>query len=230
MVASILAVTILTSTILPDTIRAGSSDLLHRLEAGVDTVDNFVVRDGERQLAVRFVQTIRPVDGGFLVVQENRDPSGTLLTLDSTVVAAGILTTRYHGDVTPAGTRRVEFANGRMTGVAVDTSGVRTVVDEPVPPGLFDYSIMTLVLDRLPLEAGYQGVLATWDITRGAVYVPFRIAGEETVRIGDRDHEAWKMEVDVGPTTVTRWIDRSTRKELRWSVDFGGRTMIGERR
>jgi len=228
MVAAVLLVTTLAAP--PDTIRAGNSELLLPMEAAVDTVDNFVVRDGERQLAVRFVQSIRPVDGGFLVVQENRDPSDGLLTLDSVVVATGTLATRYHGDVTPGGTRHVAFSDGRMTGAAVDTSGTRTVVDEPIPPGHFDYSVMTLVMDRLPLEAGYHGVLATWDITRGAVYVPFRVTGEETVRIGDTESEAWKMEVDVGPTTVTRWIDRSTRKELRWSVDFGGRTMIGERR
>lgn len=229
MVAALLAVILLAIPVSEDTIRVGVPSLLP-LTVGVDTVDNFVVRDGEKQLAVWFAQTITTVDDGILVVQENRDASGALLTLDSVVVATGTLEVLSHADATPEGTRHVEFENGRMTGVAVDTSGTSAVVDEPVPSGHFDYSVMTLVMDHLPLEAGYHGVLATWDITRGAVYVPFRVEGEETIGIGDRLFESWKVEVEVGPVTVTRWIDRSTRKELRWSLDLPGRSMVGERR
>ncbi len=213
-----------------DTIRVGSVPHMLPLAVGVDTVDNYVVAGGERQHMVTFVQTITAVDEGYLIVQENQRGDGSLFSLDSIVVSAGDLAPVWHGDVTPAGSRHVAFSNGRVSGIHVDTLSVETGIDEPVLPGLFDYSLMTLVLDHLPLVAGYEGTLATYDVTRGPVWVSFRVVGSEPVRLGDSTFEAWKMEVDVGPQTVTRWVERDTGRELRWEIEVDGRRMVGERR
>jgi len=72
--------------------------------------------------------------------------------------------------------------------------------------------------------------LATWDITRGVVFVPLEVVGGEAVAVGDETVDAWKLLVDVGRYRVTRWISRATRKELRWSVTMEGRQMVGEPR
>lgn len=61
-----------------------------------------------------------------------------------------------------------------MTGVSIDTSGTQTQIAVDVPAGLFEYSIMTLDADRLPLAVGYRATVATCDITRCVVYVPLK--------------------------------------------------------
>lgn len=230
MLTAILAA-FLTITLAPaDTIRVGDPTVHAALAGGVDSVDNYIVQDGERRLVVTFVQTITETPEGYLIVQENRGANGTLRSLDSIAVARGTLATTWHGDVTPQGSRHVEFREGRMTGVTVDTLGHETPVDEPVPAGFFDYSIMTLVADRLPLSVGYEATVATYDVTRSAVYTPIEVVGVESIRVNGTEFDTWRMEVHLGEQTVTRWVDRATGKELRWSVTLGSREMIGERR
>jgi len=230
-VLAILLVPFVALTLAPiDTIRVGDPSLLTTLSPGVETVDNFVMRDGKKYPAVTFVQTITEVPEGYRIVQENKSPDGTILTLDTIVVAKGTLATVWHGDVTPMGKRHVTFWKGRMKGVAVDTLNQKTQIDEAIPARLFDYSIMTLVADRLPLGKGYKATIATFDITRGEVYVPIEVVDAETIQVDGTEYDTWRMEVDVSGRKVSRWVDRGSRKEIRWSVTFNGREMIGERR
>lgn len=230
MLAEVLIPLVVLATAPGDTIRVGDASLVATLAAGVDTVDNYVMRDGDKQLVVTFVQTITEVPDGYLVVQDNQSDGGVTLSLDSIVVAHGTLATVWHGDVTPIGARHVEFSPGRMAGVAVDTLGQEEPVDVEVPPGLFDFSIMTLVVDRLPLSVGYKATVATFDITRAAVYVPIEVMALETIQLNGSTFEAWKIDVDLGQVIVTRWVERDTRQELKWSFTFNGREMTGERR
>lgn len=214
-----------------DTIHVGDVALAPALAAGVETIDNYVIRDGERRLAVTFVQTVSEVEGGYLVVQQNVAASGAVLSLDSISVEPETLTTRWHGDRTPQGSRHVAFSEGgRVSGVAVDTMGHETEIDEEVPAGLYDYSLLTLVADRLPLAVGYEATIATYDVHRGPVYVPIRVVAEETVTVEGQAHDAWRMEVLVGDRTLTRWTEKRTGRELQWVLALEGQEMVGQRR
>ena len=213
----------------PDTVRVGNPSLPTALSPGVETVNNYVVRDGNKHLVLTFVQTITEVPDGYRIIQENRRLNGAVVSLDTIIVVRGTLATAWHGDMTPLGKRHVAFGHGRMTGVALDTLDRQTQIDVEVPSGLFDYSIMTLVADRLPLKVGYKATVATYDITRGEVYVPIEVVGMESIVIDGTTFDTWKMEVDLGGPKVSRWVERDTRKEIKWSVKFNGREMIGER-
>jgi hypothetical protein len=230
MLTSILLSLLISAPTPSDTIRVGDVTL-RRPIIGTDTIDTYMMSDGDRRPVAVFVQTTTEADGGYLVVQENRGPSGALLTLDSIFLSDGSLATSWHGDVTPEGSRHVRFSgNGRVRGVAVDTLGQESRIDEEIPAGLFDYSLLTLVADRLPLSAGYSATLATYDITRGPIFITLGVLAEETISLGQESFDVWRMEIALGEQTVTRWVERSTGRELRWSVTFGAREMIGERR
>jgi len=230
MTAPILLSLLMTALTPADTIRVGEAPMAIPLTAGVDTVDNYVLVDGERRLVAISIQAVTTVEGGYRIVQENLRPSGQVMTLDSIVVTEENLATVWHGDVTPLGRRHLRFSAGRASGIAIDTLGVETPIDERADGDRFDYSIMSIVIDRLPLEAGYEATLQTFDITRGPVDVTFRVVGAESIRLGQTTFDTWKTEVDLGPQTVVRWIERSTGRELRWSLEAGGREMFGERR
>ncbi|MGD8320695.1 MAG: hypothetical protein PVJ02_09580 [Gemmatimonadota bacterium] len=213
-----------------DTLRIGDPSLHVLLAAGTDTVDNYVVQGGERRPLGTSIETRSEIPEGFLIVQENRGADGTLFSLDSIVVADRTLATVWHGDVTPTGRRHVVFSDGRMTGVAVDTLGQETSLDAEVPPGLLDYSVFALVANYLPMSPGYNAVVATYDIARGAIYVPLEVVAAEDVTLGGTTLEAWRMEIHLGARSVTRWIERETRREIKWSVAVGDAEMVGERR
>lgn len=211
-----------------DTIRVGEPSLLTTLTPGVVTMDNYVIRNGKRMPIVTFVQTITEVPEGYQIVQENMG-HGKLMSLDTIVVAKGTLTTVWHADKTPGGKQHIVFGKGHIMGVAEDTAGNQTRINVDIPTGLFDYSIMTLVADHLPLKAGYKAVIATYDITQGPVYVPIRVTGMETLDLDGSTYDTWKMEVNLGRVKVARWVERNTRTEVKWSVTFNGRQMIGLR-
>ncbi len=228
MFASLTLCLALLATPAADTVRVGDRPLA--LSAGVDTVDNYVLRDGTERHVVTYVQTVDVVPEGYLVVQENLGVSGAMLSLDSILLAEGSLATMWHGDVTPSGRRHVVFANGRMRGIVVDSLGRESTVDTEVPPGLFDYSVAMLVADHLPLAVGYEVTLATYDITRGPVPVSVAVLGVDTLRVGTEVHEAWRMDVTFQGPAVTRRVDRASLHELEWELPLADRRMIGRRR
>ena len=214
----------------PDTIRTGHPLLASALVAGVDTVDTyFVGPSGERRLGVIYVETVVPVKDGFLVVQRNVRPDGTLLSLDTVAVDARTLAAQWHSDVTPRGSRRVTFANGRMTGSATDSAGA-TPLDQPVAAGAIDYSLGSLVVPHLPLREGYVATLALHDITRGPQWTTVRVLDREDVTVRGATVSAWKVALDYGAFAATQWIDASTHRGLRTEVQRGAMKIVAERR
>jgi hypothetical protein len=215
----------------PDTIRTGHALLANALAARVDSTDTyFVTPSGERRLGVVYAETVTPVPGGFLVVQRNARPDGRLLSLDTLEVDARTLAPRWHSDLTPRGSRRVTFANGRMVGTVTDSAGAVTRVDQPVPVGAIDYSLGSLLVPHLPLREGYVATLALHDITRGPQWTTVRVLGREPVTVRGTPVSAWKVALEYGGFTATQWIDPAAKRMLRTEVDRGTTRMVAEPR
>jgi hypothetical protein len=215
----------------PDTIRTGHPLVASVLAAGVDTVDTyFVDAAGERRLGVVYIETVVPVRDGFLVVQRNQRPDGTLLSLDTTEVDGRTLAARWHSDVTPRGGRRVSFANARMRGTATDSAGAATPVDQPVAAGAIDYSLASMLVPHLPLREGYVATFALHDITRGPQWTTVRVLGREDVAVKGATVSAWKVALDYGAFSATQWIDPATKHALRTEVPRGAMKIVAERR
>jgi hypothetical protein len=220
----------------PDTIRAGHALVTAALAsgalaAGVDSTDTFFVApSGERRLGVVYVETVVPVSGGVLVVQRNARPDGRLLSLDTVEVDGRTLAARWHSDLTPRGSRRVTFANGRMTGTATDSAGAVTPVEQSVAAGAIDYSLGTRLVPHLPLREGYVATLALHDITRGPQLTTVRVLGREDVTVKGATVSAWKVALDYGGFTATQWIDAAAKRTVRTQVERGTTKMVVERR
>lgn len=212
-----------------DTVGANASTWGAQPAVGVDTATLYFVRDGQRQLGMLYIETIRRVPEGFMLVQQNVRPNGASVTLDTVVLNEGTLAPVWHSDVTPRGTTRVSFAGGRVRGTATDTAGVESPVDAAVPAGAIDFSAASTFARLLPLRAGYAVVLRTYDIHRGLIYTPIRVLGEEMLDVGGTEVKAWKIETITAGQPVHHWIDQATRKELRVSLTMGPTTMIMER-
>ena len=156
-------------------------------------------------------------------------PYGALksFSVDSLIVDRTTLAPLWHSDHSPAGRMVVRYEGSRLTGTS-DSAGTSRPVDVEVAPGAFDYSMARMIINQLPLAPGYAGVVLTHDIRRGAVPLPFRVVGEEEITIGGKTAMAWKVEVDLGRAKAIRWMDQTTRKDLRTSVSFPGGEMVAE--
>jgi hypothetical protein len=216
---------------LPDTIRTGHPVVATVLAAGVDTVDTYFVNAaGQRQLGVVYVETVVPVKDGFLVVQRNTRPNGAIVSLDTVEVDGRTLVARWHSDLTPRGSRRVTYANGRLTGTSTDSAGAVTPVEQAVAAGAIDYSLASLVVPHLPLREGYVATLALHDITRGAQSTTVRVLGREDVAVKSGTVSAWKVALDYGGFTATQWIDPAAKHAVRTEVARGPMKIVAERR
>jgi hypothetical protein len=195
----------------------------------VDSSDTYAVRDGERRLVATYIEEITRTADGYLVVGRNVR-NGAILSLDSVALASGSLAPLWHSDTTRSGRMRVRFVDNRLRGTRIDTAGVESAVDSPVPVQVFDYSVASRIINLLPLRAGYDVVMPSYDIHRGPQFTRVTVVAEEDLTVGGRPMPAWKVEVDYGRFKATRWIDRTTRRDLRTTVAGGGMEMIAEPR
>lgn len=209
-----------------DSIRADSA-ARRELAVGVDSSHTYAVRGDERRKIMIYVETVSEVPEGYLIVGENVRPDGQSFSIDSLIVARGSLAPLWHADHSPVGHMAVRYEGERLKG-ASDSAGMSRTVDSPVPAGAFDYSMARMVINQLPLEVGYSGVIVTHDIRRGALPLPFRVVGEEEIVVGGKSAKGWKVEVDLGRAKAVRWIDQTTRKDLRTTVTFPGGQMVAE--
>jgi len=72
--ATILALAAMAVMAPTDTIRVGHAHQLTLPTPGVDTVDTYMVADGERQHVAVYIQTVVAYEYGYQIVQENRRP------------------------------------------------------------------------------------------------------------------------------------------------------------
>lgn len=212
-----------------DTVGASVSTWAAEPVVGTDTARVFFERNGTRQLGIIYVETITRTPTGFMIVQQNMRPNGATVTLDTVVFAAKTFAPLWHSDVTPRGSMRVSFESGRVRGTSTDTAGVSQPVDTTAAPDLIDFSVASTFARLLPLASGYSAVLKSYDVHRGVIHTPVRVVGEETLTIGEKQVPAWKIETTSNGQTVTHWIDRSTRRELRVRLSMGQTEMIMER-
>jgi hypothetical protein len=82
------------------------------------------------------------------------------------------------------------------------------------------------LLARLPLRNGMSGVLAVYAVIEGnASWVPYTVAGEDTVQIGGRTFRAYRIErtatTRYGTVKWKTWVDRDRPRILRGHIDFG---------
>ncbi|MES2522259.1 MAG: hypothetical protein V4617_06155 [Gemmatimonadota bacterium] len=212
-----------------DTIRVGAPRVPSSLRnAETDTSRVSMKRGADSVPMSAYVESITPTPDGFLIVGRNISAAGVTMSID-TIAVSKTFAPLWHADSAASGRARVVYARGRVTGTRVDSTGKTTTIDIPVAAGAFDYSYARLVIGWLPLRVGFRGVLATHDITRGAVHMPFRVVGDERIVARGVAADAWKVELDrPGAPTQTTWLSKATGKTLRVVIVTPGGTIYVE--
>jgi hypothetical protein len=205
-----------------DTIHAGSPLLRPvPLDARHDTTDVLGVAAGQERLVALTIRDMVGVslDGRqtLLVVIRNLGPQGPARSVDSIWLEPRTLATVQHRAISPSDTLDVRVTDGHYRGTRRDSAGSHPI-DYVSTPGAFDFSIGDLVVERLPLRAGYGATLDMYDAGRGQpVKVGVQVGALEAPPGATGDQRYWKVVMDYGTHQFTEWLDPSTQ-QLRQGV------------
>lgn len=210
-----------------DTIGIGHPSLRNViLRTGTDTSQVFMVQNGERRLVSTDIVTTTATSTGYLVAMQNIAPRGTFL--DSIWVDRGTFATRRHVEVGTNAFKRLSFDGAHITGTIKDSTGEHTV-DKHLERLALDNSVIGLLANALPLTAGQTVTFGSYDIGGHYQYMTMRVLGPEPIAHGGTSINAVKVAMEFSGRanwTVMRWVDPVRKKELQWSMTFGGREMI----
>lgn len=193
---------------------------------GTDTTETFTVANGARRKINTSIQSVAKTPTGYLVVQVAQSPGGEMI--DSTWIDAGTFATRRHVEVGPMGSKSFAFAGRHVTGTRVDSGKTRTV-DFMLDRDALDNSVGGLVMLGLPMTPGGSAVIATYDLSGDYNHATVRVVGDDAVP--ESSARGWKLVTDyksgAREWSVNHWIDPDTRRDLRWELTIGNRSMFG---
>ena len=215
------------------TLRTGDPRLASFTPPAVDTVDMVFEREGQARPLGTYVQHVTSATVGgtraWLFVQTSTTPQGTML--DSVWIDARTWAPLRHVAVTPQHKFDVAYRGGRVKGTVAFGADSTRERDEPIPAGMFDYSVASAAVGAGALCAGAAVRVSGYDPTSGPREITMRVLSAETVTIGGAPREVWNVETDIGDRVVKMHIDRATGRQLAWSVAGpNGITMRGTTR
>ena len=193
-----------------------SSIAAHGLPIRADTVDGFGGEKDARSWFGSYIYAVaRATLGGkpayFVTMNYTSKEKGTFqsdtLALDATTLAP--LWRRFHARTDSAS---VTFTGRHATGWSLQNDR-RVTVDFQLPETSFAGPMLRWILPSLPLAAGYQGSLSTFNIWRNAEdRGTITVSSAETVDIGEKKYDSWLLQSPMGGRT---WVEKSTGRILQ---------------
>ena len=207
-----------------DTVRVGSPALRGaRLPLGTVTVESFAIEGSVRKPTSTTVRTITPGRDGADSVYVIRtlhwapqaDTSVTVLA-----VRADDLSLVYYRVKATRDSAAVTASPGHLTGWVVMPDQPVSLLDRTL-----DWPVFALggqipwLLPVLPLAQGYRAVVSRFSQWEGGeVLTPVEVQGSETVTLGSRSFDCWRVDTGaLGPPgyRMIRWIDKASRRVVQ---------------
>jgi len=214
----------------PEAIRAGSVALRGvRMPLTSDTVDNYVVTGGVRQLAGTTVRSITMHQDAVEPVYQIRTIHWTLrgdTSVTTMVVRAQDFSLVFHRVKAPRDSAAVTASRNHLTGWVVLPNQPVILLDRTLEYPVFGVEgQVPWLFPLLPLTAAYRAVVphfSQWEGGEG--WDTVTVVGSERVTIGTRSFDCWKVDTGtLGPPgyRMHRWIEKASRRVVQ-SVLRGG--------
>jgi len=192
---------------------------------GTDTLAMVMtVRERSLPIGMLVVETRRVAGpGGAPAVQRVETTTSRVIpsTVDTFVVQLASLapvSQRTHEDRVVA----LDYAGAAVRGTITE-GGATGRVEVTLPTTVFYDNAMDLVLGALPLAEGYAASLPVYDDEAGRVaWRQVRVTGSDSVPGEGGMADAWRVETTRGTTRSTYWMDKRTRRMLRWALPVAG--------
>jgi hypothetical protein len=113
----------------------------------------------------------------------------------------------------------VSYAGGRAKGKATTPAqgGPKTIdVDAEMPKGAIDDNGIQPLVAAMKFTAGAKLPLAVFQSGKGALaQLTMSVTGEEKVKVGAGEFDAWKVEVTGGEAPLTFWVAKGAPRVLK---------------
>lgn len=122
----------------------------------------------------------------------------------------------------------LRYGATRIEGEIHEPQGVRAI-SEPLSGPVWEGNLFGVLFAALPLEAGAELSVPTYQYDRGFGALTLKVKGLETVATPEGPVEAWV--VDAGSSAERRadyLISRAPRRELGYRAPQGGQTLGGD--
>jgi hypothetical protein len=210
----------------PDAVGPGAAVLRPvQVREGTDTLGMVMTVNGRTlPIGMLVVETRRVTGpGGVAAVERVETTTARIVasTVDTFVVQiAGLaaVSQRTHEERVVA----LDYA-GRTVRGTITEGGAAGRVDVTLPTPVFYDNAMDLILGALPLAEGYTASLPVYDDESGGVaWRQVRVAGSDELPGESGMADAWRVETVRGTTRSTYWMDKRTRRMLRWALPVAG--------
>lgn len=142
--------------------------------------------------------------------QSMEDGRGTMV--DSSVADRATLKPRLHVSRSPQRTMTLEFAPGMVKGSYVERDSSPRPISETVKEGVFDASVLDLLVSALPLAESYQARLPVflWE-AGGEIAAEFTVTGSAVIN----KHDAWAVDVTLKGRTAKYHVAKREPRVLQ---------------
>jgi hypothetical protein len=184
-----------------------------RLQLGKDSLQIFVVRQGQQQqtgIIVDRMDTVR-VDGELLLHRVYRRIDLVLGSgIDTLVDHFPELTLRrVHSQSEEGGTEMLAWRAGHLTGTVDQAAKPKLTIEKDAARPPYSRASFDLILRASPLAEGYSVAVPAYSARRGAQMLTAKVVASE-VRPGFGD--TWRVDADLAGLSVTYWIAKTSRR------------------
>lgn len=197
------------------------------VSAGVDTLELVILPpDGGERPVFSLVRTTRPVDDAgvpaWLMLQEYSSSQG--INTDTSLVRRADLAPLRYGAVVGGEVHSVTFDGGRVEGTVEPADSAARSFHYDFDAAPFNAVMDVDLIRSLPLEAGFEASLATYNPPRPPAPAPtrVRVTGVDTLATADGPVPAWAVTYDAGGPATTLWIAVEDRRFLRLRTELQG--------
>ncbi len=214
-----------------DTIRVGHPALRSAsLPLGTDTVDGWILVDGERRpgsTTVRSITRRSTSDGPLFIIHTVHWAAGGDSGTTTMGVRAGDLSLVFHRVKARRDSAAVTATVHHLTGWVVLPNQPTLLIDRALERPVFPVEgQVPWLFPLLPLAEGYGARVPHFSQWEGhEVWATIAVQGSEVVTIDTRSFDCWV--VDAGPLgppgyRMTRWIDKRSRRVIQSALRGSG--------
>lgn len=198
-----------------------------RLQLGLDSLEVFVIRQGQQQrtgIVLDRLDTVR-VNGEVRLRRVYRRVDLILGSGVDTLIDhfPDLAPRSVHSFSEGGGTETLVWRAGRVTGGVEHPGKTKRSIDTTAGPSVYSSASFDLILRTSPLADGYEVVVPAYSGRQGAKTLTAKVVASEVLSgFGD----TWRVEANFAGLSVTYWIAKSSRRLIRQVIRAAPQTEL----
>lgn len=204
------------------------------LKSGTSELKWFMIQDGTEIPIGKFKTTIEKKEELTYIITRVKMNQLSSSMIDSTVIKTSTFHPVYHSSYNQQRDMVLKF-DKNVTGYYLDKkTGAKSEISEEIKESFFDSNFYPQLIRFLPLKKGYKKEISIFDYNPrakiGLMKATIKDVKESTVDFNGQKKNVWKVittdDISNNSSTVTYYIEKSTRELLKQEIEMGDRKMV----